>query len=43
MTHLLNALAQAVGLVLAAAARRTSTLTGTGIDVLAYEVSRSSS
>jgi hypothetical protein len=37
MTHLLNALAQAVGLVLAAAARRTSTLTGTGIDVLAYE------
>jgi hypothetical protein len=37
MTHLLNALAQAVGLVLAAAGRRTSTLTGTGIDVLAYE------
>ena len=37
MTHLLNAMAQAVGLVLAAAARRTSTLTGTGIDVLAYE------
>jgi len=37
MTHLLNALAQAVGLVLAAAARRTSTLTGTGIDVLDYE------
>ena len=37
MTHLLNALSQAVGLVLAAAARRTSTLTGTGIDVLAYE------
>ena len=37
MTHLLNALAQALGLVLAAAARRTSTLTGTGIDVLDYE------
>ena len=37
MTHLLNALAQAVGLVLAAAAQRTSTLTGTGIDVLDYE------
>lgn len=37
MTHLLNALAQAVGLVLAAAARRTSSLTGTGIDVLTYE------
>jgi len=37
MTHLLNALSQAVGLVLAAAARRTSTLTGTGIDVLHYE------
>lgn len=37
MTHLLNSLAQAVGLVLAAAARRTSTLTGTGIDVLHYE------
>ena len=37
MTHLLNALAQAVGFVLAAAARRTSTLTGTGIDVLHYE------
>ena len=37
MTHLLNALAQAVGFVLAAAARRTSTLTGTGIDVLDYE------
>jgi len=37
MTHLLNALAQTVGLVLAAAARRTSTLTGTGIDVLHYE------
>ena len=37
MTHLLNALAQTVGLVLAAAARRTSTLTGTGIDVLDYE------
>jgi hypothetical protein len=37
MTHLLNALSQAVGLVLAQAARRTSTLTGTGIDVLAYE------
>ena len=37
MTHLLNALAQTVGLLLAAAARRTSTLTGTGIDVLHYE------
>ena len=37
MTNLLNTLAQAVGLVLAAAARRTSTLTGTGIDVLDYE------
>jgi len=37
MTHLLNALAQAVGLVLAPAAQRTSTLTGTGIDVLDYE------
>lgn len=37
MTHLLNAMAQAIRLVLAAAARRTSTLTGTGIDVLAYE------
>ncbi len=37
MTHLLNALARAVGLVLAAAAQRTSTLTGTGIDVLDYE------
>jgi hypothetical protein len=37
MTHLLNALAQAAGSVLAAAARRTATLTGTGIDVLAYE------
>lgn len=37
MTHLLNALSQAVGLVLAAAARRTATLTGTGIDVLHYE------
>jgi hypothetical protein len=37
MTHLLNSLAQALGLVLAAAARRTTTLTGTGIDVLHYE------
>lgn len=37
MTHLLNALAQAVGLVLAPAAQRTTTLTGTGIDVLDYE------
>jgi hypothetical protein len=37
MTHLLNALSQALGLVLAAAARRTSTLTGTAIDVLDYE------
>jgi len=37
MTHLLNALAQTVGLVLAAAAQRTTTLTGTGIDVLDYE------
>jgi hypothetical protein len=35
--HLLNALAQALGLVLAAAARRTTTLTGTEIDVLHYE------
>lgn len=37
MSHLLNTLAHALGLVLAAAARRTSTLTGTGIDVLHYE------
>ena len=37
MTHLLNALAQTVGLVLAPAAQRTTTLTGTGIDVLDYE------
>ena len=37
MTHLLNALAQTVGLVLAAAARRTANLDGTGIDVLDYE------
>jgi hypothetical protein len=37
MSHLLNTLAQALGLVLAAAARRTTTLTGTGIDVLHYE------
>jgi hypothetical protein len=37
MTHMLNALSQAVGLLLAAAARRTATLTGTGIDVLHYE------
>ena len=37
MTHLLNALSQALGLVLAAAARRTTTLTGTEIDVLHYE------
>ena len=37
MTHLLNALSQALGLVLAAAARRTTTLTGTEIDVLPYE------
>ncbi len=37
MTHLLNALAQTVGAALATAARRTSTLTGTGIDVLEYE------
>lgn len=35
--NLLNALSQAVALSLAAAARRTSTLTGTHIDVLAYE------
>lgn len=35
--HLLNSLAQAAGLVLAAAARRTTTLTGTAIDLLAYE------
>ncbi len=37
MTNLLNVLAHAFGLVLAAAARRTTTLTGTGIDVLHYE------
>ena len=37
MTHLLNALAQATGAELAPAASRTSTLTGTGIDVLEYE------
>jgi len=37
MTHLLNALAQAAGVELAPAASRTSTLTGTGIDVLEYE------
>ena len=37
MTHLLNALAQATGSVLAPADQRTSTLTGTGIDVLDYE------
>ena len=37
MTHLLNALAQTVGLILAAAARRTANLDGTGIDVLDYE------
>ena len=37
MTHLLNTLAQATGLELAPAASRTSTLTGTGIDVLEYE------
>ncbi len=37
MTHLLNALAQTVGAALAAAARRTTTLSGTAIDVLAYE------
>lgn len=37
MTHLLNALAQATGVELASAASRTSTLTGTGIDVLEYE------
>ncbi len=37
MTHLLNALAQATGSVLAPAAQRTATLTGTGIDVLEYE------
>ena len=37
MTHLLNALAQATGVELAPAASRTSTLTGTGIDVLEYE------
>ncbi|MBE0564939.1 MAG: hypothetical protein IH621_03210 [Krumholzibacteria bacterium] len=37
MTHLLNALAQAVSGELAPAARRTTTLTGTGIDVLEYE------
>ena len=37
MTHLLNALAQATGVELAPATSRTSTLTGTGIDVLEYE------
>ena len=37
MTHLLNALAQATGVELAPAASRTSTLSGTGIDVLEYE------
>lgn len=37
MTHLLNALAQATGVELAPAASRSSTLTGTGIDVLEYE------
>ena len=37
MTHLLNALAQATGSVLAPAAQRSATLTGTGIDVLEYE------
>ena len=37
MTHLLNALALATSSALAAAARRTSTLTGTAIDVLEYE------
>jgi len=37
MTHLLNALAQTVALTLAAAARRTSTLTGSAVDVLDYE------
>jgi hypothetical protein len=37
VTHILNSLAQVVGLVLAAAARRTSTLTGTAIDILHYE------
>ena len=37
MTHLLNALAGATGVELAPAASRTSTLTGTGIDVLEYE------
>lgn len=37
MTHLLNALAQAVSGELAPAARRTTTLTGTGIDLLDYE------
>jgi len=37
MTHLLNALAQATSGELAAAARRTTTLTGTGIEVLEYE------
>ena len=37
MSHLLNTLAHAFGLALATAARRTTTLTGTGIDVLHYE------
>lgn len=35
--NLLNALAQAVVLALAAAARRTTTLTGSATDVLSYE------
>jgi len=37
MSHLLNALAQANGASLAVADERTSTLTGTGIDVQDYE------
>ena len=37
MTHLLNALALATSAALATAARRTSTLTGTAVDVLEYE------
>jgi len=37
MSNLFNALAQAVGLSLAEADERTSTLTGTALDVLDYE------
>lgn len=37
MSHLLNALTQAVALALAPSGRRTSTLTGSAVDVLPYE------